>query len=242
LLPFPFPSKCPRTYREKDRGEDIMNTLDKKEICNSWNVYVITDMHMAAPRSYFQIIREILMGGANVIQLRDKTTPFEELVETGRKLKPLFDEYGATFIVNDNPYLAREVDADGVHLGQEDIPVDIAREIMGKDKIIGLSTHTKQQAILAMYLDVDYIGVGPVYATSTKKQKYSPLGLKFLSWIQKEVRLPFVPIGGIQKENITDVCHSGGTAPAVISAVMKADDLTLATRELVDIISQARIS
>lgn len=180
------------------------------------------------------------MGGANVIQIRDKTTPFETLIEIGRKVKPLFEEYGATLLVNDNPYLAKEIDADGVHLGQEDIPVDIAREIVGNDKIIGLSTHSRQQAIQALFLDVDYIGLGPIFPTNTKESSYAPLGLKMIGWVSREIRLPFVPVGGISVNNIRGVCQSGGTAPAVISAVMKKKNLTLATRELIDIINQER--
>lgn len=215
-------------------------TKNKKELCRSWNLYVITDLRMAAPRSYPQIIREVLMGGANVIQLRDKTTPFEELVEVGRRMKPLFEEYRAALIVNDNPYLAREIDADGVHLGQQDIPVDIAREIVGPDKIIGLSTGSKQQAIHAMYLDVDYIGIGPIFLTSTKKIVRPPLGVKIIEWARAEVRLPIVPIGGITKKNIRSLRHEKGVTPAVISAVMDSDDMTAAARDLIDIINEER--
>jgi len=217
-----------------------MICADKKDICNHWNLYVITDLAMAAPRSYPQIVREVLLGGANVIQIRDKTTPFEEMVEIGRKIKPLFDEFGATFIINDNPYLAREIKADGVHLGQEDIPVDIAREIVGQDKIIGLSTHSKLQTIQALFMDVDYIGIGPIFPTATKQYPYAPLGLDMIKWVSREIRLPFVPIGGITSENILEICLLGATAPSVISAVMGKDDLTCATRELIDIINQKR--
>jgi len=217
-----------------------MMNKDKKEICKDWNLYVITDLELAAPRRYPQIIREVLLGGANVIQIRDKTTPFEEMVDVCRKIKPMFHEFGASLIINDNPYLAREIDADGIHLGQEDMPVDIAREIVGKDKIIGLSTHTKQQSILALYMDVDYIGLGPIFPTPTKKYSFSPLGLEVLKWVSKEIPLPLVPIGGITSENILEVCQNGATAPAVISAVMAKDDLQSATRELIEIINQAR--
>ena len=217
-----------------------MSVQNKKEVCRNWNLYVIADLGMAAPRTYVQIIREVLLGGGNVLQIRDKTTPFEDLVEIGRKIKPLFDEFGASLIVNDNPYLAKEINANGVHLGQEDIPVDIAREILGEDKIIGLSTHTKQQAIQALYLDVDYIGLGPIFKTSTKKSRYAPLGIKMIEWMTREISLPVGPIGGISKYNIAEVCKSGRNTPAVISAVMKEKDLTAATRDLIEIINQVR--
>ncbi|MBN1901755.1 thiamine phosphate synthase [Candidatus Sumerlaeota bacterium] len=217
-----------------------MEIKNKKEICRNWNLYVITDLAMAAPRNYIQIIREVLMGGANVVQIRDKTTPFEELIEVGLKIKPMFEEYGASLIVNDNPYLAKEIDADGAHLGQEDMPVDIAREILGANKIIGLSTHTKAQAIHAMFLDVDYIGIGPIFPTSTKKSEYAPLGIPMLQWMSREIKLPFVPIGGINGDNIKEVCLNGGTAPAVASAIMKSDNLTETTRELIRTIKETK--
>lgn len=205
-----------------------------------WNLYVITDINMAAPRSYLQIVREILEGGSNVIQIRDKTTPFDELMEIGKKIRQMVNEYGATMIVNDNPYLAREIDADGVHLGQHDMPVDIAREIVGQDKIIGLSTHSKQQALISTYQDVDYIGVGPVFSTSTKKSGNKPLGTDTLAWIIKMLRTPVVAIGGIGSENISEVAEKDIAAPAVVSAIMKSKNLTNATRDLIDIIKKVR--
>jgi len=213
---------------------------DKKELCRNWNLYVITDIGMAAPRSYQQIFHEILLGGANVVQLRDKTTPFETLVDMGRKIKPLFEEFGATLIVNDNPYLAKEINADGVHLGQEDMPVDIAREIVGDEKLIGLSTHTKTQALMSMLMDVDYIGIGPIFPTMTKKQIYEPLGLSMIGWALREIRIPYVPIGGISSKNISDVWRIGKRAPAVVSAIMKAPDITTATQNLIGIINEIK--
>lgn len=218
----------------------MSSVKDKKELCRNWNLYVITDIGMAAPRSYHQIFHEILLGGANVVQLRDKTTPFEILVDVGRKVKPLCEEFGAALIVNDNPYLAKEINADGVHLGQEDMPVDIAREIVGDEKLIGLSTHTKTQAMMSMLMDVDYIGVGPIFPTLTKKQIYEPLGLSMIGWASREIRIPFVPIGGINSKNISDVWRIGKRAPAVVSAIMKAPDLTAATQSLIGLLTQIK--
>jgi thiamine-phosphate pyrophosphorylase len=216
-----------------------MTPKEKNQICRNWNLYVITDINMAAPRSYPGIIREVLMGGANVIQLRDKSTPFENLVDIGKKIKPLFEEFGATFIINDNPYLAKEINADGVHIGQDDIPVDIAREIVGDDKIIGLSTHSKMQALNALSLDVDYIGIGPVFPTSTKPLSKS-LGIDIIKWADDVIPIPFVPIGGINKENISEISKICNTSPALVSAVMKSSDISEATSDLINIIKEAR--
>ncbi|MCD6386098.1 thiamine phosphate synthase, partial [Candidatus Sumerlaeota bacterium] len=205
--------------------------MRKKDIFGRPGLYVITDRRLAGGCEYLKIVRAVLLGGARIIQLRDKETPFEELVKVGKKIKNLCAEFNATLIVNDNPYLAREIDADGVHLGQTDMPVDIAREIIGKDKIIGLSTHNYKQITQAMMMDeVDYIGIGPIFPTSTKKSEYPPVGLKILRWAAENCHLPFVAIGGINKENIAQVLATGTKLIAVVSAVMSAPDITTATR------------
>lgn len=196
-------------------------------------LYVITDQRLARNRSYVDIVKAVLAGGARIVQLRDKTTPFENLLKIGPTLKSIAAEFGALLIVNDNPYLAKEIDADGVHLGQTDMPPDIAREILGHEKLIGLSTHNKMQILSAQLMEVDYIGLGPIFETQTKKSQYMPLGTEIISWAERQTQLPFVTIGGIDKQNIGEVVRAGAECVAVVSAVMSADDLTLATRELI---------
>lgn len=194
---------------------------------------------MTKGRSYPEIVLQALRGGARIIQLRDKTTSLEELIKIGRRLKSLTAEYNALFIVNDNPYLAQAIGADGVHLGQLDMPVDIAREIVGKDKIIGLSTHNFRQITNAVKQgEVDYIAIGPIFPTDTKKQEYPPLGVEVLRWAATNLSLPFVAIGGINKHNIVEVVEAGARLVAVISAVMQAPDITQATQELCEIICE----
>jgi len=197
-------------------------------------LYVITDQRLARNRSYVDIVKAVVVGGAKIIQLRDKTTPFEDLLKIGPTLRSIAAEFGALFIVNDNPYLAKEINADGVHLGQTDMPPDIAREILGKQKLIGLSTHTKTQVLSAQFMEVDYIGLGPIFPTQTKKSPYKPLGTEIISWAEAQTRLPFVTIGGIDKHNIGEVVRAGAECVAIASAVMGAEDLTLATRELIE--------
>jgi thiamine-phosphate pyrophosphorylase len=197
-------------------------------------LYVITDQRLTANCSYVEIIKGVLAGGARIIQLRDKTTPFEDLLKVGPKLRSIAAEFGALLIVNDNPYLAREINADGVHLGQTDMPPDIAREILGKEKLIGLSTHSKIQVLGAQLMDVDYIGLGPIFPTQTKRSQYEPLGTDIISWAARQTRLPFVTIGGIDRNNIGEVVRSGAECVAVVSAVMGAEDMTRATRELIE--------
>lgn len=208
-----------------------------RKILYEAGLYVITDIQMAKGRSYPEIVLQALRGGARIIQLRDKTTPLKELIEIGKRLKNLTAEYNALFIVNDNPYLAQAIGADGVHLGQMDMPVDIAREIVGENKIIGLSTHNFRQITNAVKQgEVDYIAIGPIFPTNTKKQEYPPLGVEVLRWAATNLSLPFVAIGGINKHNIAEVVEAGARLVAVISAVMQAPDITQATQELCEII------
>src|SRR5690606_16419126 len=124
------------------------------------------------------------------------------------------------------PYLAREIDADGVHIGQDDFPPDIVREVIGPEKILGLSTHSKQQAIAATTWPIDYIGIGPVYPTSSKQSPYVPVGPSLIRWVRKHIPLATVAIGGITEETIPDVLAAGASNVAMIGELMKADDIT----------------
>ena len=202
-----------------------------KDHIQSWRLYAITDIGLAGNKNYPEILESVLSAGARVVQLRDKSTPFEELMEIGPRLVQTTHERDAVLIVNDNPYLAREIDADGVHLGQTDMPPDIAREIVGPEKIIGLSTHTRPQAIKALAMDVDYIGIGPVFPTETKKSEYYPVGLSMVRWTAQKISLPFVCIGGITLENLPDVLAAGARSCAVVSGIMAAPDIGKSARE-----------
>ena len=202
-----------------------------------WGLYAIIDADMAG-KSHAEICRQLVAGGASVIQLRDKTSTFEELMDIGRELRQITREAGTLFIVNDNPYLARELDADGVHIDQEDFPPDIVREVVGDDKIVGLSTHSKQQAIAATTWPIDYIGVGPVYATSTKQSVNIPVGASLLRWVRQHIPLPTVAIGGITTQTLPDALAAGATNVAMIGELMRADDIQQKTTELVSLAAQ----
>jgi thiamine-phosphate pyrophosphorylase len=143
-------------------------------------------------------------------------------------------------IVNDNPYLAQAIDADGVHLGQTDFPAYIARELLGPEAIIGVSTHTKQQAVHALTLPVNYIGVGPFYPPTSKQSEYKPLGIEHVRWVKENVRLPIVAIGGITADKIKAVVQAGADNIAVIREVMGSGAIESKTRELCTIIDRAR--
>jgi len=196
-----------------------------------WGLYAIIDSQIAN-QPHAEICRKLVDGGVQVVQLRDKTATFEELMIIGTQVREITRAAGVTFIVNDNPYLAREIDADGVHIGQDDFPADIVREVIGPDKIIGLSTHSKQQAIVATTWPIDYIGVGPIYPTSTKQTTNVPVGTSLIRWIRQHIPLPTVAIGGISAATIPDVLAAGASNVAMISELMKADDIAGQTSEL----------
>jgi len=203
-----------------------------------WGIYAITDREMAGGRTHAEIGEALIEGGIRVIQVRDKTTPYEELLEDTRRLVAIARPRNVAIIINDNPYLARDADADGVHLGQGDCPVEIAREIVGPDRLIGLSTHTRLQALRAQQMDVDYIGLGPIFTTQTKRQHYLPLGLNTIRWAAASLRLPFVAIGGITAERIADVLAAGARHCAMVSALMRSDDIAATARRFIQLREQ----
>jgi thiamine-phosphate pyrophosphorylase len=206
-----------------------------------WGVYVILDA-MASRLSHIEAARKALAGGARVVQLRDKTARFEELLAIGRELRKMTSDAGATLIVNDNPYLAQEIGADGVHLGQMDFPPYIARELLGPSGIIGLSTHTKLQALAAEAQPVDYIAVGPVFETTSKVSECKPVGVEHVRWVTRNIDIPVVAVGGITAERMPEIIQAGAENIAVIRELMGANDIEQKTRELCGIIAAARLS
>ncbi|MFQ6105563.1 MAG: thiamine phosphate synthase [Candidatus Hydrothermarchaeaceae archaeon] len=183
-----------------------------------FDIYIITSPDGALPEPEFA--REVIKGGAGVIQYREKRK--EIALQTAEKLRQVTEEKGVLLIINDWVDIAKEVNADGVHLGQGDMSISNARKILGKDKIIGKSTHTLEQAIEAEKEGADYIGVGPIFATKTKP--CAPVGLELIKKVKNKVRIPFVAIGGINEENIDEVIRAGAKSVAVVSAVAYSKD------------------
>jgi len=197
--------------------------LDRLHLC------VITDVGLARGHDHVAIAEAALAGGADMIQLRDKTGNLRDLLPQARAIQARCRARGAVFIVNDRVDLALAADADGAHVGQEDLPADSARRLLGTGRILGVSTHNLQQAEEARTHGADYIGFGPMFATDTKDTGYAPRGLDAIRGIRKVVALPILAIGGITLENVADVIGAGATAAAVISAVVGAADITAAT-------------
>jgi thiamine-phosphate pyrophosphorylase len=187
---------------------------------------VITDPTLAPDRDHVAIAEAALAGGADMIQLRDKAGSLRDLVPQARAIQALCRARRAIFIVNDRVDLALAVDADGAHVGQEDLPAESARRLLGPRRLLGVSTHSLAQAEAAQRAGADYIGFGPMFATGTKDTGYAPRSLDALRGIRQVVALPILAIGGISLENVAEVIAAGATAPAVISAVVGTADIT----------------
>lgn len=189
---------------------------------------VITDPTLAPGRDHVAIAEAALAGGADMIQLRDKTGSLRDLLPQARAIQARCRAHGAFFIVNDRVDLALAADADGAHVGQEDLPAVSARLLLGPARLLGVSTHDPGQAEAAQRAGADYIGFGPMFATGTKDTGYTSRGPEAIREIRKVVALPILAIGGITLENVAEVIAAGATAPAVISAVVRAADITAA--------------
>ena len=166
----------------------------------------------------------LLLGGARLLQLRWKPAPTAALLAAAREIRRLTREHGAHCFVNDRVDVAMAAGADGVHLGQEDLPLEAARRLLGEGAIIGISTHDVAQAEAAERGGADYVAFGPIFATETKVTGYSPRALEALREVRRAIRLPIVAIGGIHEDNAADVLAAGANAVAMISEIIAAPD------------------
>jgi thiamine-phosphate pyrophosphorylase len=185
---------------------------------NFIGLYVITDNKKV---ENVEFAKKVIAGGGKIIQLREKDKA--KAVEIGRKLKILTEKNGVILIINDWPDVAKTINADGVHLGQKDMPIHKARKLLGRNKIIGVSTHNVKEALEAEQKGADYIGIGPIY--KTKKKNCNPVGLKIIEEVKKKIHIPFVAIGGINDDNIDEVLAAGAKNIAMISAISKENNI-----------------
>jgi thiamine-phosphate pyrophosphorylase len=198
-------------------------------------LHVLTDREWSRGRDTLTVATAALDGGATVIQLRDKKASTRTLVEEGLALRALTRERGALLIVNDRIDVALAVEADGAHIGQDDdMPIELARQLLGPDRILGVSAGNLEEATTAVASGADYLGVGPIYATKTKADAGQPIGLALLSELTCRYSIPLVAIGGIQAENAAAVVQAGAAGIAVIRAVVNAEDIMATTRRLRD--------
>jgi thiamine-phosphate pyrophosphorylase len=203
-------------------------------------LYVITDRLLSRGRSHAEVVRKAIDGGATCIQLREKDASSRKLYLLACELRAITREKGAIFIINDRLDIALAVGADGVHLGQDDLPVDAVRGITPPEMILGVSVENARQAREAQAMGASYLGAGAVFATATKADAGEPIGLQAIADICREVDIPVVGIGGINVHNTGQVIKAGAAGVAVISAVVAADDITLAAGKIARVIKKAQ--
>ncbi len=200
---------------------------DKKDLL----LYAVTDRTWLKGRGLLQVTEEALKGGASLVQLREKELSKEEIRKEALELKFLCSKYQVPFIINDNVDIAKMVKADGVHLGQSDMPIKLARDLLGEKAIIGASVQTLEQAIKAQKDGADYLGVGAVFKTDTKSDA-EYVSYKTLKEITRSVEIPVIAIGGITKERIELLKESGICGVAIVSAIFASDRIQEETMEL----------
>ncbi|BBA51439.1 thiamine phosphate synthase [Fusobacterium varium] len=187
-------------------------------------LYGITGDNFANGKSNYQCVEEMIKGGIKIIQYRDKRKSSGEKIEEAKAIRELCRKNNVLFIVNDDVAIAMLIDADGVHVGQDDMKPDDVRKLIGTDKIIGLSTHSEGQGMAAYNNEnVDYIGVGPIFPTTTKDT--APVGLEYLEFAVKNIHMPFVAIGGIKDYNINEIINRGAQRICLVSDIVGAENI-----------------
>ncbi|UOE95739.1 thiamine phosphate synthase [Alkalihalobacillus sp. LMS39] len=190
-----------------------------------FTLYAITGEQFHPGRKMIDVMEEAILGGADIIQLRDKKSSKREVLQKAKELRALTKKHDVLFIVNDHIDVALAVDADGIHIGQDDLPLEEARKIVGPTKIIGISTHAIEEAREAEQNGADYIGVGPVFETKSKEDVVDPVSTQYVHQVAQEITIPFVAIGGIKLHNVDQVLQAGATRICAISEIVGAEDV-----------------
>lgn len=212
----------------RKEGKLFMNNIDVA-------LYVVTDRGILGKRDFFKSIEEAILGGATVVQLREKNISTLEFHNIAVNVKELATKYNVPLIINDRIDIALSCDADGLHIGQDDMPLEIARKILGEHKIIGVSVRTEKEALLAENNGADYLGVGAIYPTGSKDDA-TLVGLEKLKNIKAIVKVPVVAIGGISEANCEEVMEFKADGIAVISAVFGKEDIKGSSQRLIKIV------
>lgn len=200
------------------------------------SLYLVTDPDLTKGRSLIEIIEEAIAGGVTMVQIREKDATSLQFYNLAKAAKQLLAPHNIPLIINDRLDIALAVDADGLHIGQSDLPPDVARKLLGKDKILGWSVETIEQAIEANDLDVDYIGISPIFSTTTKTDINKPFELEGARKVVELTNHPTVAIGGISTNNLADVMKTGVDGVAVVSAIISHQSPKDAAREMKKVI------
>ncbi len=214
--------------------------LDRRKI--DYGLYLVTDRFLTGGRSLEEIVRKAAGGGVTILQHREKNAGTREFLREAVALKEAAAEFGIPFIINDRVDIALACGADGVHLGQDDMPCTVARGLVGQEMIIGVSVSSPEEALEAESEGADYLGVGPLFSTLTKTDTVPPIGIETLVRIRRTVRIPLIAIGGIKAENTAPVIQGGADGVAVVSAIISSPDPEIAAAELRSVVDMTRNS
>lgn len=200
-------------------------------------IYGITASHRARERDTVTVARDMIRGGIAILQYREKYKTMKEQFYECSELRKITADAGIPFVVNDHIDLAQAVDADGVHIGQDDIPLSVIRSIV-PDMMLGLSTHSPQQLTEAVEAGADYIGVGPLFATTTKENVCAPVGMEYLHYAAQQQTVMFVAIGGITCETLPAILHAGARTVALVTALTESEDVYDTTKKVVTVYNE----
>jgi len=210
----------------------------RKHIFPDADIYCITSEEHSNGRSNIEVVREMINAGIKIIQYREKDKEMGEKFEQCLKIREMTRSAGVFFIVNDHVDLAMMTDADGIHLGQEDLPIEAVKKLAGNDMVIGISTHSPSQAEGAIARGADYIGVGPIYKTHTKKDVCDPVGLSYLDHVVNRLNIPFVAIGGIKAHNVSEVMKHGAECVSMVTEIVGANDIAGTIKDIRNILKK----
>ncbi len=208
--------------------------------CIDYSLYLVTDRELSRGRTTLEIVEAAVSGGVTCVQLREKTASTREFIREALKIRPYLRDANVPLIINDRLDVALAVEADGVHLGRKDMPLAMARAIVERRMIIGISVESPEDAVAAEKGAADYLGVSPIFATPTKTDTAPALGVAGLRTIRQAVSLPLVGIGGVNPGNAAEIIRNGADGVAVVSAIVAAEDPARAARNLKSVIAEAR--
>ncbi|MBN2618512.1 MAG: thiamine phosphate synthase [Spirochaetales bacterium] len=210
-------------YKSYDLEQRVF-MLMKRNNFSLPDIYGITHSKASLGRSNIEIVNQMLIAGIKIIQYREKDLSMKEMLKECLEIRKLTTQHNATFIINDFSDLVLLTNADGIHIGQDDIPIESVRKILG-NKIIGLSTHNPTQAIDAVNRGADYIGVGPIHKTNTKINVCEPVGYEYLEWVEKNIYIPYVAIGGIKESNLFEIVQRGAKSVSLVSEITESENI-----------------
>ncbi|MFZ5986275.1 MAG: thiamine phosphate synthase [Bacillota bacterium] len=208
---------------EKEYFKALYPSEKQRKLCTE--LYCLTAEEYSKGRNNIEVVEEMIKAGVKIIQYREKDKKLIDKYNECVKLREMTNKAGVTFIINDDIDIAIMVKADGVHIGQDDLPIEKVKELVGEEMIVGVSTHSPDQAQDAVKRGADYIGVGPIYRTNTKKDVCDPVGLEYLDYVVKNINIPFVAIGGIKEHNMHEVLAYGAKCIAMVTEIVGAESI-----------------